>query len=272
MATIETRNELVGVLYNDNNLTGTIATTTVDPTYALAIDAANKLPESATRIQKRNFINTRQGQKLYNFLVQSDNHGEPVVVTYVQKRPYGTLILPLNFACPEGWTRYYCSELTDGGRLVLTDFNDVEEEETKNRPFIIYSPGTIGTTYQFIGYKGGASTQDVTIGLLTGVLSDGGSIVPQGSYVLAYHKPTGVQSFRKTDGFVVCPQYKVYLTKPASAGSRDNFYFPDVDDSATGLEELLEQSVLADGKYVRDGRVIIVKNGVKYNTNGQIIK
>ena len=43
MATIETRNELVGVLYNDNNLTGTIATTTVDPTYALAVDAANKI-------------------------------------------------------------------------------------------------------------------------------------------------------------------------------------------------------------------------------------
>ena len=43
MTTIETRNELVGVLYNDNNLTGTIATTTVDPTYALAVDAANKI-------------------------------------------------------------------------------------------------------------------------------------------------------------------------------------------------------------------------------------
>ena len=237
-----------------------------------AIDAANALSESATRIQKRNFINTLQGQKLYNFLVQSDHYGEPVVVTYVQNRPYGTLIMPLNFACPTGWTRYYCSELTDGGRLVLTDFNSLGIEETKNRPFIIYSPETIGKTYQFIGYSGGAGTEDVTIGLLTGVLSDGGSTVPQGSYVLAYQKSTGLQSFRKTDGTVTCPQYKVYLSKPALAESRDNFYFPDVDDSATGLEELLEQSVLADGKYVRDGRVIIVKNGVKYNTNGQIIK
>ena len=238
-----------------------------------AINAANDLPESASRIEKKNFIADDQlGRKLYNFLVQSDHYGEPVVVTYVQNRPYGTLIMPLNFACPTGWTRYYCSELTDGGRLVLTDFNDVEEEETKNRPFIIYSPETIGTTYQFIGYSGGARTEDVTIGLLTGVLSDGGSTVPQGSYVLAYQKSTGLQSFRKTDGTVTCPQYKVYLTKSPLAESRDNFYFPDVDDSATGLEELLEQSVLADGKYVRDGRVIIVKNGVKYNTNGQIIK
>ena len=54
-----------------------------------AIDAAKALPESATRIDKKNFITDDQlGQKLYTFLVQSDLHGNPVVVTYVQNRPY----------------------------------------------------------------------------------------------------------------------------------------------------------------------------------------
>ena len=43
MATIETKNELIGILSNDNNLVGTIATVTVDPTYALASEAGYRI-------------------------------------------------------------------------------------------------------------------------------------------------------------------------------------------------------------------------------------
>ena len=50
------------------------------------------------------------------------------------------------------------------------------------------------------------------------------------------------------------------------------------DDDATGinsLNELIEQAdlkAMKDGKYMENGRIVVVKNGVKYNTNGQIIK
>ena len=50
------------------------------------------------------------------------------------------------------------------------------------------------------------------------------------------------------------------------------------DESITGIESLEEQTeqaylkALKDGKYMENGRIVVVKNGVKYNVNGQTIK
>ena len=44
-------------------------------------------------------------------------------------------------------------------------------------------------------------------------------------------------------------------------------------DEATGITTLDTDSVEpADGKYIEDGRVVVIKNGIKYNINGQRIK
>lgn len=233
-----------------------------------AIAALGDVTEESTFDDIKTFAGSEDFRIVKKFKELSDLHGAPLSVTYEHKRPYGTLIMPINFSCPEDWVRYSCSEL-DGGQLVLTEYSG---GATKNVPYIIYAPDKTNHKYQFIGYQNGAGTQNVTSGCLTGVLSDETTTVPSGSYVLAYDKTTLKQSFRKTNGSVVCPKYKVYLTKPAEGQSRDAFFFPDFNDDPTGLYELLEQTFMTDGKYVRNGRIIIMKDGVKYNTNGQIIK
>lgn len=233
-----------------------------------AIAALDDVTEESTFDDIKTFAGSEDFRIVKIFKDLSDRYGAPLSVTYEHKRPYGTLIMPINFTCPEGWERYSCSEL-DGGQLVLTVYSG---GDTKNVPYIIYAPDKTNHKYQFIGYQNGAGTQNVTSGCLTGVLSDETTTVPSGSYVLAYDRTTSKQSFRKTNGSVVCPKYKVYLTKPAQQQARDAFFLPDFNDDPTGLDELLEQTFMTDGKYVRNGRIIIMKDGVKYNTNGQIIK
>ena len=64
------------------------------------------------------------------------------------------------------------------------------------------------------------------------MLTEGGVTVPADSYVLA--AKNGQQGFYQTNGSVTCPQYKCYLTVPASAGSARAFYFPG--DEPTSIE------------------------------------
>lgn len=46
-----------------------------------------------------------------------------------------------------------------------------------------------------------------------------------------------------------------------------------LDDEATGISELIGESLeVREGKYLENGRVVIMRNGKKYNVNGQIIK
>lgn len=61
------------------------------------------------------------------------------------------------------------------------------------------------------------------------------------------------------------------LAKPAE-GSAPIMAFPFNDD-ATGVSELnVQSSKLKDGKFIENGKIVIVKNGVKYNVAGQVVK
>ncbi len=68
--------------------------------------------------------------------------------------------------------------------------------------------------------------------------------------------------------------HKAYLPKENLAsveGARISIIWGD--DDSTGLEELNDKNIeLKDGKYYQDGNVVVVRNGVKYNVAGQIIK
>jgi hypothetical protein len=55
----------------------------------------------------------------------------------------------------------------------------------------------------------------------------------------------------------------------------NNFYFDDVVvtyTSATGLVSIEKPATKANGKYFENGKVVIIKNGVKYNVGGVMIK
>jgi TolB-like protein len=109
-------------------------------------------------------------------------------------------------------------------------------------------------------------------------------MLPVGGYFL-YNKPEGKQEFSKAadsgDGYsyVNIGAFKCYVSsmddicetaaEVVYEASRRLVIGTEYDES-TGIVTLDTDDVKkADGKYVENGRLVIVKNGVKYNANGQ---
>ena len=229
-----------------------------------AIDAAATCDTDAKKVA---FLLGTNGTNLTNFKNASATNGNPVSFTYTIKGgKWGTLFSQVNFAKPAEWTLYQCAAHTDG-MLTLTEYT---AGQNKNRPYLVKTTATENKTYQIIGYANGAATANTTIGLLTGVIVPDTKI-PENSYILASNKD-GVQAFHKvTTGAMDAQVNKAFLTITDDASARSIIF---IEDEATSINEIFgaEESVANNGKFVENGRVVIVKGGVKYNIAGQIVK
>ena len=187
-------------------------------------------------------------------------YGELLSITYTPKAEWGTIILPINWANPAGWGRYTCAE-TEGSLLTLADFAG----GGKNIPMIISVPAEkIGTTYQMIGYSNGAGTENVTEGLLTGVLEDN-TFVPEGSYVLSkYNGKIGFYPVSAGTNYEAS-KYKCYLTLPAASARYNALYF---DETETGIIETEGENAKAEIYDMSGRRVQKVQKGL-YIVNGK---
>lgn len=217
-----------------------------------AVSASNTLAEVKAVYLSPDFATAQHYKGL------CDSYGAALSVTCTLKGKYATLILPINFTFPANWNLYTCSSV-DGNVLELTSFTNGVD---KNIPLIVeYTDEASMPTseapksYQFIGYSNGAGTENVTAGCLTGVLSSEPTLIPSGSYVLALNKTTRTQAFYKTDGNVTCPQFKCYLTVPASTEGAAALYL-DEEGMTTGIE----------GIFAGNGEEVII-----YNVAGQRI-
>ena len=217
---------------------------------------------------KYDFINGEIGQKIQTYLNAVNTNGALTNYQFEVKYPYSTLILPCPSLLPSGITLYDCSA-TEANGYTLT-LAEVSGNMTQNTPYIIAS--TVGNKYTIIGWdKGSRATHTSSGSWLTGVLTEGGVTVPADSYVLA--AKNGQQGFYQTNGSVTCPQYKCYLTVPASAGSARAFYFPGdeptsiegifaADESGTvSIYNLAGQKLnrLQKGINIVNGRKVVVK-------------
>lgn len=194
-------------------------------------------------------------------------HGELLSIAYTPKAEWGTIILPINWANPEGWTRYSCAS-TEGNVLALTEYAG---GASKNTPLIVSVPeGKIGTTYQLIGYSNGAGTENVTTGLLTGVLEEN-TMVPAGSYVLARQKSTGKIGFFPVaeNADYGLEKYKCYLTLPASE-SRYNALFFEGGETAIENVESAENAAKPVVYDLAGRRVQNAQKGV-FIVNGKVV-
>lgn len=194
-------------------------------------------------------------------------HGELLSIAYTPKAEWGTIILPINWANPEGWTRYSCAS-TEGNVLALTEY---ASDANKNTPLIVSVPeAKIGTTYQLIGYSNGAGTENVTIGLLTGVLEEN-TMVPAGSYVLARQKSTGKIGFFPVaeNADYGLEKYKCYLTLPASE-SRYNALFFEGGETAIENVESAENAAKPVVYDLAGRRVQNAQKGV-FIVNGKVV-
>ena len=71
---------------------------------------------------------------------------------------------------------------------------------------------------------------------------------------------------------VAIPADKAYLKVSEGAGARLDISFDG--EAPTGISAFAEteDGVQQDGKFLEDGQIVIVRNGVKYRANGQIVK
>ncbi len=190
----------------------------------------------------------KQAQALYNnytivnnYVNQANTYGGILDVEYDLKGQYGTIILPVNYASPQNVKFYTCATANANGVLNLVETNTGSK---KNLPYIVeYTGDDVPTPqtpkrYQIIGYKKGAETTNQTVGLLTGVLVEGG-YVPSDSYILS--KYNGRFAFYKVDGENVkqAQQYRCYLTIPADQPTAVSAFYLNGEGETTGINALL---------------------------------
>ncbi|MEE1221962.1 MAG: hypothetical protein UHL07_00285 [Bacteroidaceae bacterium] len=209
-------------------------------------------------------------QGVQAYVNNANNNGGLKYVTYTTPAAeYGTIILPVNWSLPEGWTRYACS--AKGEDNVLTLENKNGEGTNKNTPYIVqFGAEQQGKTYQFIGYGNGAGTANVTRGWLTGVLEES-TTVPEGSYILSnYNDKLGFYKVAAGANYEA-KQNRCYLTVPAAEARFEALFFDA--DTTTGISSVNAQtkqsgiyniagqrlSKLQKGLNIVNGKKIIVK-------------
>ena len=94
---------------------------------------------------------------------------------------------------------------------------------------------------------------------------------PANCYVLSGHSSdnsvTGVGFYQYTGTLKAHKAYAVISGGAAYAPKKLRFVF----NAATGVESI-QNSTVSSQKVLRDGQLIIIRNGVEYNANGQIVK
>lgn len=187
---------------------------------------------------------------------------------------WNTLVVPFDMAIPSGWT---VKEPTafDGSTLTFGDASSI----VAGKPYIV-KPTEAVTSFSATGVTLKKGLDPTTVGsgttvTMTGTYEQIAAIdySTQDSYIIGIKN--GVSSLYKVNSAVSLKPFRAYFTVSGNNPSaRVAIRF---DDDTTGINVLEEENVnentgMKDGKYLENGRIIIVKNGVKYSTNGQIAK
>ena len=176
----------------------------------------------------------------------------------------GTFIAPFDVVLPSGVKAY--SATSDATKVILKKEFDGGQTLPAGTPVIIYGDG-VSVNTNFYGNSTVATNQ--TVGALTGMLVD--KTVPANAYVL--QTQGGNQAFYQLETGATASFNRCYVTaNSVGAGARLAIVFEDDDPTAIKAIEAAEAEAeggLKDGKYIIDNKVVIVKNGVKYDANGK---
>ena len=175
---------------------------------------------------------------------------------------YATRIFPFTpTTWPNGVTAYSCEE-TEGNVLSLVEVN----EPVANTPYILYAEN--GSTGSVTGWGTLASTDEKKVGLLTGVYAN--TSAPVNSYVLQNNNDKVGFYKVAAEKQPTVGAYRCYLTDGGNTARAAFFFRGDI----TGVEnvEAATEATLKDGKYLENGKIVIVKNGQKFNAAGAQMK
>lgn len=230
-----------------------------------AID--NMPAANSTLSEKEAFMATENGQTLKRYRKMLTDHPDwaPTVVSFEMKAEYGTLILPCPVVRPNDLEAFTCAGVeANGTTLTLTPMTGNFEHDT---PYII--KGTVGAKYSLVGFDKGSRTTH-TAGCLTGVLNEGGTNVPGGSYVLSKYQ--GVLAFYMVENNVNknCPQFKCYFTAPAPAPANAKAFFFNPGD-VTGIDAIVTDGGKAEIYNVHGQRLNGLRKGLNIVNGRKVV-
>ena len=233
-----------------------------------------------------NLLNTESG----NSKVGSNGGGMYTADTYAswsiaeasQAAPKATIVDGSNWATfmspfsvslndLDGVDAAYTTEDNNGAiRTVAVEGNTIPA----NTPVLLYRESNSGKFEKDLSGWGTAAKSTYTVGLLTG------------SYELAdipYHAETAKNNYvLQMQGGVVAfynvtktglkvGAYRAYLTMPEESEARAVLFFPEnpTGINAVKAADAETEGGLKDGKYLIGNKIVLVKNGVKYDANGK---
>lgn len=169
------------------------------------------------------------------------------------------------FALPNNGTKAFVAKI-EGTDMTMTEIASGAQVIPANTAIILQSPtGSFSLTPS----DGSAVTFDLAANQLQGY--DEATAAPANCYVLSGHSTdnsvTGVGFYEFTGTLAAHKAYLIY--GGAGAPQRMRFIFNN-EQQATGLDNT--NSAFKSEKRLEDGQLIIIKNGVRYNAQGQIVK
>lgn len=181
----------------------------------------------------------------------------------------GTFIAPFDITLPENVKAYSADSYGETVTLAKIAEGGVEGKDVleAGTPVIVYGDGVdVNTNF----YGKSKVTENQTAGVLVGILDNSSKTIASGNYVL--QTIDDKQAFYKLNVNAIGKLNRCYLTSGVGS-SRLAILMDDDDPTAINAIETAEETEgLKDGKYLENGQIIIVKNGVKYSANGQILK
>ncbi len=178
----------------------------------------------------------------------------------------GTFIAPFVITLPAGVKAY--SATTTETEVKLTKIAEGGEELAAGTPVIVYGDD-VSVDKTFYGVP--TVTENQTVGALTGILDDSNKTISSGKYVL--QTQSDVQAFYKLASNATGKLNRCFVSAEV-AQARLVISIDEEDPTAINAIEAAnaKAGALKDGKYLIGNKVVLVKNGVKYGANGQILK
>ncbi len=183
---------------------------------------------------------------------------------------WGTFCAPFAVEIPDGVSAYTC-ESAPGGVLELTSQSS---PIPANTPVILNAEGGLTST-TFYGVKVPNESDDlITGGLLRGNVSTAAMDVPSDGSAYLLQRNNSKTGFYQVTGTGFKIGYnRCYMVQPTTS-AREAFFFEDDNPTAINAIEAAEAKAkgLKDGKYLINGRIVMVNNGRAFGANGQILK
>lgn len=168
------------------------------------------------------------------------------------------------FALPNDGTKAFVAKI-EGTDMTMTEIASGDQVLPAETAVILQSPTA---SFSLTPSDGSAVTFDPAANQLQGVDED--AVAPTNCYVLSGHSTdnsvTGV-GFYEYHGTLAA--HKAYLVYSGSGAPKRMRFIFNNEQQATGIDNA---EALKSEKRIENGQLIIIKNGVHYNAQGQVVK